>query len=87
VFSAHISIGISIETNSNCTLHNLDSFVSIVALIEMSNARGEETGHYNRSDPGCKEKGQCLLQISENTTCLISFQFNETYCTRVQGTP
>ena len=55
-FSAHISIGISFEASSNCALHNLDSFVRVVALIEMSDTGGEETGHYKSSDSACKEK-------------------------------
>ena len=88
VFSAHISVGISVETNSNRALHNLDSFVSVVALIEMSNTSSEETGHYKRSSSRCKEKvSYCFRLIPENGTCVISFQVNGTYCTRVQVTP
>jgi hypothetical protein len=44
----YITIGVSIKTNSNCTLDDLDSFVSVVTLIESCNLGGEETRHYKK---------------------------------------
>jgi hypothetical protein len=45
---AHISILVGIKTSSVRALHKLDPFVSIVALVEMSNAGSEQAGHYTR---------------------------------------
>jgi hypothetical protein len=48
VVRTHISIGISIKTSRIGTLHNVDPFASVVALVEMSDAGSKETGHCNR---------------------------------------